>query len=124
MSVKETDGSSNYEYVNARVRKRRAMLFDDEDYRKLVRMGPSEIARYMEETEYEEEVNALGSRYDGVDLIEFALNRNLAKHFDDLLQWADGRLYTMIARYLRKFDAWNVKTVIRGLYSDADVDTV
>jgi V/A-type H+-transporting ATPase subunit C len=80
----------------------------------------------MEESEYEREINALGARHSGVDLIEYALNRNLAKHFNDLLAWADGRLYDLIARYLRKFDAWNVKTVLRGIYSDAareDVET-
>jgi V/A-type H+-transporting ATPase subunit C len=119
-----TTGASNPEYVNARVRSRRAKLFDDEQYRKLVRMGPSEIARFMEETEYEDEVNALGTRYSGVDLVEYALNRNLAKHFDDLLDWADGRLYELVARYLRKFDAWNVKTVLRGLFSGAEREDV
>jgi V/A-type H+-transporting ATPase subunit C len=121
-----TAGSSNPEYVNARVRSRRASLFSDDDYRKLVRMGPAEIARFMEESEYEREINALGSRHSGVDLIEYALNRNLAAQFEDILQWADGRLYDLIARYLRKFDAWNVKTVIRGIYSGAsrdDIDT-
>ncbi|MFC7155849.1 V-type ATP synthase subunit C [Halomarina halobia] len=112
--------AANYEYVTARARARRAALFDTDDYRKLVRMGPGEIARFMEETEYEEEMNALGARYSGVDLIEYALNRNLAKHFNDLLDFAEGTLYDYLARYLRKFDAWNVKTVIRGLYSDAD----
>jgi len=116
----QTDESGNYEYVTARVRSRRAALFGDEDYRKLIRMGPGEIARFMEETEYETEMNALGARYSGVDLIEYALNRNLAKHFEDLLRWAEGRLYDYIARYLRKFDVWNVKTVIRGKYSDVD----
>ena len=70
-----TSGSSNPEYVNSRVRARRAALFDEEDYRKLVRMGTGEIARYMEETEYETEINALGARHSGVDLIEYALNR-------------------------------------------------
>ncbi len=122
--MRTSEGSSNPEYVNARVRSRRAALFDDEDYRKLVRMGPSEIARFMEESSYEEEINALGSRYSGVDLIEFALNRNLAKQFEDILNWADGRLYDLIARYLRRFDAWNVKTVIRGIYSDASREEV
>jgi V/A-type H+-transporting ATPase subunit C len=87
-------------------------------------MGPAEIARFMEESEYEDEINALGVRHSGVDLIEYALNRNLAKHFDDLLDWAEGRLYDLIARYLRKFDAWNVKTVLRGIYSGADRDAV
>ena len=119
-----TAGGSNPEYVTARVRARRSALYGDEEYRKLIRMGPAEIARFMEESDYESEINALGSRHSGVDLIEYALNQNLAKQFDDLLRWADGRLYDLIARYLRKFDAWNVKTVIRGLYSEADRDAV
>ncbi|MFP4625327.1 MAG: V-type ATP synthase subunit C [Natronomonas sp.] len=120
----KTDGSSNYEYVTARVRSRRAKLFDEDDYRKLVRMGPSEIARFMEETEYETEMNELGTRHSGIDLVEYALNRNLAKHFGDVLRWANGPLYGYIARYLRKFDAWNVKTAIRGIYTDSDREEI
>jgi V/A-type H+-transporting ATPase subunit C len=119
-----TAGTSNPEYVNARVRSRRAALFDEEDYRKMVRMGPSEIARYMEESTYEDSINALGARYSGVDLLEYALNRDLAQQFEDILDWADGRLYELIARYLRKFDAWNVKTVIRGIYSDTEREAI
>jgi len=117
-------GSSNPEYLNARVRSRRAALFDEEDYRKLVRMGTGEIARYMEETEYEAEMNELGTRHSGVDLIEYALNQNLAKHFHDLLDWAEGQLYDLIANYLRRFDAWNAKTAFRGVYSDATVNDI
>ena len=130
MSTPEIDasagspGSSNPEYVTARVRARRGVLFDDDEYSKLVRMSPAEIARYMEESEYEQEINALGSRHNGVDLIEYALNRNLARHFGALLGFAEGQLYDLIARYLRKFDAWNVKTVFRGVYTDADSEAV
>jgi V/A-type H+-transporting ATPase subunit C len=120
MNTNQSSGSANYEYVTARVRARKAALFDDDDYRKLTRMGTDAIARFMEESEYESEMNALGSRYSGVDLVEYALNRNLAKHFEDLLRFSEGRLYDLIARYLRKFDVWNVKTIIRGLYSGAD----
>ncbi len=119
-----TAGNSNPEYVNSRVRARRAALFDEEDYRKLVRMGTGEIARYMEETEYESEMNELGARHSGVDLIEYALNRNLAKHFYDMLSWAQGRLYGRIANYLRKFDAWNAKTALRGVYSGAGAEEI
>ncbi len=116
--------AANYEYVTARVRARSAALFDQEDYRKLLRMGPGEIARFMEEETYEREINSLGSRHEGVDLIEYALNANLARHFDDLLRWSTGALYEQIARYLRKFDAWNVKTLLRGLYADTDPETI
>jgi len=124
MSTERAAEGGNYEYVTARVRSRRAALFDDDDYRKLVRMGTGEIARFMEESEYETEMNALGARHTGVDLIEYALNRNIAKHFDDLLRWASGELYDLIARYLRKFDVWNAKTIIRGLYVDAEREDV
>lgn len=123
MSVVD-EGASNFEYVVSRVRVRGARLFGDEDYRNLVRMGTGEIARFMEESTYDREINALGARYDGVDLIEYALNANLARNFDDLLQWAEGGLYDQIARYLRKFDAWNIKTVLRGVYSDADPSAI
>ncbi|PHQ45154.1 V-type ATP synthase subunit C, partial [Halorubrum sp. C3] len=61
-------GSSNPEYVVARVRARRGSLYGDEEYRKLTRMGPAEIARFMEESTYGAEINALGSRHGGVDL--------------------------------------------------------
>ncbi|WP_248515425.1 V-type ATP synthase subunit C [Salinarchaeum laminariae] len=123
-TTRDTGGSSNPEFVNARVRSRRAALFDDEDYRKLVRMGPGGIARFMEESEYETEINALASRHDGVDLIEYALNRNLAKHFDDLLRWSEGELHEQIVRYLRFYDAWNVKTAIRGVYSGSSPEEI
>ncbi|WP_440988546.1 V-type ATP synthase subunit C [Haloarchaeobius baliensis] len=122
--MSKSDSGSNPEYVNARVRARRAKLYDDEDYRKLVRMGTGEIARYMEESEYETEMNALGSRYSGVDLIEYALNRNLAKHFEDILDWSGGRIYDQLAAYLRKFDAWNLKTVLRGVYAGSEREEI
>lgn len=118
--VGSDEGGSNLAYVNARVRARRAALLDEADYRKLIRMGPNEIARFLEETEYEREVNALGARHSGVDLVEYALNENLSRHFRDMLDWADGHLYEQIARYLRKFDAWNIKTALRGIYTDSE----
>jgi V/A-type H+-transporting ATPase subunit C len=119
-----TTGASNPEYVNARVRSRRAALLAEEDYQKLVRMGPSAIARYLEESEYEREINELGARHSGVNLVEFALNRNLARHFHDLLDWSNGELHDLLARHLRKYDAWNVKTVLRGVYADTSPEEI
>ncbi len=117
-------GGGNPAYVNARIRSRRASLLDESDYRKLVRMGPDAISRYLEETEYEREMNELGARYRGVDLIEYALNANLSRHFQDLLDWSDGQLYDQLVRYLRKFDTWNIKTILRGIYTDTPRDEI
>jgi V/A-type H+-transporting ATPase subunit C len=120
----ETSGSSNYEYVGARVRARKAKLFDDDDYRKLVRMSPNEIARFMEESEYSEEINRLGARYEGVDLIEYALYDNMARHFSDIVSWSDGTLRATVVDYLRSYDAWNVKTVLRGVFTDTKPENI
>ncbi|MFP4188225.1 MAG: ATP synthase A1 subunit C [Halobacteriales archaeon] len=120
----ESGGPSNYEYVAARVRARKAKLFDDDDYRKLVRMSPNEIARFMEESEYSEEINRLGARYEGVDLIEYALYDNMARHFSDIVRWSEGTLRETVVDYLRSYDAWNVKTVLRGVFTGATPDEI
>mgnify|MGYP001317954168 CR=1 FL=1 len=121
MSSSET---GNYEYVSARVKTRRAYLYGDEEYRKFIRMGPGEISRYMEETTYAQEMNEFGARYKGADLIEYALNHNLASQFEDLLRWSEGELYEHISRYLKKFDAWNAKTILRGIYAKEDGERI
>lgn len=115
-------GPSNYEYVSARVRARKAKLFDDDDYRKLVRMSPNEIARFMEESTYSDEINRLGARHEGVDLIEYALYDNMASEFTDIVRWCEGTLKGTVVDYLRKYDAWNIKTVIRGVFTGAKPD--
>lgn len=115
---------SNYEYVTARVRTRKSKLFDDDDYRKLVRMQPNEIARFMEESEYSEEINRLGARYTGVNLIEYALYDNMARHFGDIVRWSEGELRNLVVSYLRKYDAWNIKTVLRGIYTEATQEEI
>ena len=118
------DETSNFEYVTTRVRVRKSKLFDDEDYRKLVRMQPNEIARFMEETEYSEEIDKLGSRHSGVDLIEYALHMNMAKHFRDIVRWSKGDLRHLTLNYLRRFDAFNIKTVLRGIQAEVDKEEV
>ena len=122
--MSRASGSSNPEYVTARVAGRRAKLYDEEEYRRFIRQSPAEIARDMEEGAYETAMNELGARFAGVDLIEYSLNQSLAADFTAILRWADGELHDLLARYLRKFDAWNVKTLLRGAYSGANADDV
>ena len=98
----------------ARVSAKRAKLFDQSDYQSLVKMGPNEITRKLEEGEYKEEINQLGSNYNGVQLAELALNRNLARMMGELVEMADGSLQTVIETYLRKYDILTVKRILRA----------
>jgi len=106
--------SGNYPYVTARVKAKRALLLPEGTYGRLLQMTIPEIARILGEGDYKTEMLALGTRYSGVDLIEMAMSRNLAKTYTKIYEFSEGNLRTMIARYLDRYDLQNIKTIVRG----------
>ena len=115
--------SGNYPYVAARVRAKKASLYPPETYPRLLQMEIPQIARFLGEGPYKEEVLALGARLRGVDLIERATADNLAKVFTQIIGMSEGRLRDMVARYLDRWDVANIKTILRAkLYGAAVAD--
>ena len=107
----------HFAYFNARVLAMRAKLLPKETYSKFLQMEIPEIARSLGESEYKVEIEQLGKRYRGVDLVEFSLNRNLAKTFHGLIKKAMGELQELLVDYIRFYDLENVTTVLRGKLS-------
>ena len=105
----------NYAYVNARVKARKRNLLTGDAYPKLMKMGPGQIARLLGETAYREEMLRLASRYEGDELLEMALNDNLARTYRDVLGFCKGDLRGMVRAYLDRWNVWNFKTVLRGV---------
>lgn len=115
--------SGNYPYVTARVRAKKAALYPQETYTRLLQMEIPQIARYLGEGPYKEEILALGARLRGVDLIERATANHLAKVFTKIIEMSEGRLRDMVARYLDRWDVSNIKTILRGkLYGATPVE--
>ncbi len=106
--------SGNYPYVTARVRAKRASLLPADTYARLLQMGIPEIARFLGEREYKAETLALGTRYAGVDLIEMATSWNLAKTYNQIFDFCEGHLRTIVGHYLDRYDLQNVKTIVRA----------
>lgn len=106
--------NKDYPYMYARVSAKRAKLFDQSDYQNLIKMGPNEITRKLEEGEYKKEINQLGSTYNGVQLAELALAQNMAREMGELVEMADGRLQKVIKTYLRKYDVLTLKRILRA----------
>ncbi len=104
----------NYPYVTARVKAKRGLLLPEETYTRFLQMSIPEIARFLGEREYKTEMLQLGARYSGVDLIEMATSRNLAKVYNQLYEYSEGQLRTMVARYLDRWDLQNIKTIVRA----------
>jgi V/A-type H+-transporting ATPase subunit C len=104
----------NYPYVTARVRAKRAFLLAHETYDKLFMMDIHEITRFLGESRYKTEITELSLTYKGYELIERALNRNMAEVFHQILNFSEGDLHTMLAAFLEREDILNIKTMLRG----------
>jgi V/A-type H+-transporting ATPase subunit C len=107
----------HFAYFNARVLAMRGKLLPKETYNKFLQMDIPEIARFLGETEYRVEIEQLGKRYRGVDLVEYSINRNLAKTFHGLIKKAQGELQELLVDFMKYYDLENVTIVLRGKLS-------
>lgn len=117
-------GRGNYAYACARVKARKSFLLSKDTYSRLLLMDVYEIGRFLGETQYREEMAQYGSRYAGAGLVEVAVTRNLAATYSDILSFTTGHLREMVGNYLRRWDTFNVKTVLRGRISNARPEEV
>lgn len=108
-----------YAYITGRVRAMKTKLIPAEMYPRMQSMDASEIARYLEETQYKDEIDALSKDYSGTELIEHATFANLAKTYKKLLDVSIDEPQFLILEYLRRWDIWNIKTVLRGKFYGA-----
>ncbi|MGA2919038.1 V-type ATP synthase subunit C [Methanoregula sp.] len=106
--------SAPYIYVCTRMRVRKAKLLPRDEYMRMLNMSIPEITRIIEETEYKQEIDELGTTFKGIDLVEVALSWNLAKEYQKIQEITPGTLKAFTRAYLRRWDIQNVLTILRG----------
>ena len=104
----------NYAYSCTRVKAKKRFLLSHDTYSRMLVMDVYEIGRFLGETQYREEMAKYASSYSGANLIEVVVTRNLAETYHDILMFTTGHLRDMVGNYLRRWDAFNVKTILRG----------
>ena len=104
----------NYAYTTTRAKAKKSLLLKEEDYNKMLQMSTAEIARFISDSGYSKEMIDLGSKIEGMDLVERATYRHMADSFKTLLNGSQGELHTLLAAYLQKWDNWNIKVILRG----------
>ena len=109
-----------YPYTYARASVMRSFLLGKDDYNKLMKMNDNEMIGYLESSQYKKEIDELAVQFKGVQLMELALNRNLANTWTKLKRISPPSLRVLIALYLLRVDVWNVKTVVRAKYTKLD----
>lgn len=111
-------GFNPYTYVRTVVM--RSLLFRKEDYHKMLKMEFSEIAQFLQHSHYRREINELATHYSGADLLELALNRNLAASFKKLMRISSYELGLLIKEYAKRKDIEDIKTILRGRFTNTD----
>ena len=117
-------GRSNYPYLCARVKAKRSFLMKKDVFHRMLSMELAEIGRYLGETQYRDEMAALGTEYSGATLIEIGISQNLAKTFTDVLSFSVGHARELVSEYLHRWDIYNVKTIIRGKLTKASLEEI
>jgi V/A-type H+-transporting ATPase subunit C len=103
----------DYPYMYARVSAKKKKLLDRNDYESLWKMQPNGIARKLEEGDYKEDINELGSDHEGVELVELALVRNLSRTMSHLAEISPESLKPVLDAYLRRYDILSFKRLLR-----------
>lgn len=113
-----------YAYITGRVRAMKTKLIPGEMYSRMLSMDISEIARYLEETQYKDEIDLLAKDYSGAELVEHATFENLANTYRKLLRVSIDEPQFLILEYMRRWDIWNIKTVLRGKFYGASDEEI
>ena len=113
-----------YPYTYVRTVVMRSLLFKKEDYHKMLKMSFSEIAKFLQESHYKKEINDLAPRYSGADLLELALNKNLAGSFKKLMRISPEELGLLIKEYAKRKDIDDIKTILRGKFTNTEEKTI
>lgn len=109
-----------YPYTYVRTSVMISLLFREEDYHKMLKMGFSEIAKLLQDSHYKQEINALAREYSGADLLELALNKNLSESFKKLIRISSKKLILLINEYIKRKDIEDIKTILRGKFTSTD----
>lgn len=111
--------SPSYIYACTRFRVRRTALLPRVEYLRIMRMSIPEIVAHLTRQEtYQQYVLDLAHDFSGAQLIEEAVNRNLAQSFRDAMTTAPGDLRTLTGEYLNRWDIANVMAILRGTVHD------
>ena len=113
-----------YPYTYVRTVVMRSLLFKKEDYQKMLKMSFNEIAKLLQESHYKNDINELANQYSGADLLELALNRNLAGSFKKLMRISSEELGILIKEYAKRKDIDDIKAILRGKFTNADEKSI
>ena len=117
--------SSDYGYINARVRGLKAKLLGPEFYTQA--LDASDYRAFvaaLSQSPYLREIEEAQARYDGLKVVDKALARDFYTTTRSILNFSDGLPHELIALLLLRYDLYNIKAVARAKHAGRDLEDV
>ncbi len=111
-------------YTYARICAMKSLLFRSIDYEKMMKLSLPEIAKYLQDRVYSEEITRLGIEYTGIELIQVALNMHLSRILHKVYTISDKDTRDVLKAYLKKYEIYNLKTLLRGKAINTEYDEI
>lgn len=117
--------AAGYGYGNARLRAMRSRLLTEADYRSLLgRRHIEEVISSLNETPYQEDIEAALVRTSGVRCVFEALRTNLTRTLGKIPKFYEGEPRALVELLLRRWDRHNLLTILRGQRQEIPAGTV
>jgi len=117
--------SSDYGYINARVRGLKSKLLGPEFYNEA--LDASDFRAFMStlaQSPYMRELEESQARYEGLKALDAALARNFYETARSLLTFTDGLPNELVSLLLLRYDLYNIKAIARAKHAGRDVEDV
>ena len=115
--------STDYGYINARVRGLKAKLLGPEFYTEA--LAATDFRAFMatlSQSPYMREIEEAQARFNGLKALDVALARDFYGTTRSLLQFSDGLPHDLIALLLLRYDLYNIKALARAKHAGRDVE--
>lgn len=117
--------STDYGYINARVRGMKTKLLGDEFYTEA--LAASDFRAFLSvlgQSRYMHELEESQSRYEGLRAVDDALARDFFKTTRSLLMASDGNAGMLMELLLLRYDRENLKTIARAKHAEKSLEEI
>ena len=117
--------SSDYGYINARVRGLKSKLLGPEFYNEA--LDTSDFRAFMStlsQSPYTSEIEEAQARFDGLRALDAALARNFYQTMRSILNFSSGTPHDLIALLLLRYDLYNIKAIARAKHAGRELEDV
>jgi len=113
-----------YPYTYARVMAMKSKLLKLRDYERLMKLSLDGLIKFLHDTDYKKEVQKFGIRHSGLQLLELALQENLARTYRKLRSISPPELGMLLDIHLHRRDMVDIKTIIRGVNAGLPIEKI